>query len=371
MRAAVIQIWLNRDYSLYQQVTGKGGLTVADWEPSDRMRLYIRRDYAAQIWEYGVIQPAAVRPDPYEQGRISLFADLQVGAEGSGAGQLDGPHGIAVAPDGSAYVADTNNNRIVHFDPEGQHLGSWGTFGDATSDDPAPAGTLNQPWDVAVSPDGRWIYVADTWNHRIQKFTPSGSAVAMWGSANYDPTSGDPLGLWGPRGIAVDPQGRVLVADSGNKRIVVYDPDGNYVTQFGTGGMDVGQLEEPVGIAVDSQGRVYVADTWNQRVQVFTSEDGGQTYLPTSQWEVAGWFSQSLENKPYLAVDDRGRLFVTDPEAFRVIEFTSDGQFVRTWGDFGEGLAGFGLASAVDVDGQGRVWVSDAANGCLLVFSLP
>ena len=81
--------------------------------------------------------------------------------------------------------------------------------------------------------------------------------------------------------------------------------------------------------------------------------------------------SQSLDNKPYLAVDQQGHIFATDPDSFRVLEFTTGGVFVRVWGQTGAGLDNFGTPSGITVDGLGRVWVSDAANNRLMHFTLP
>ena len=370
MRAAFWQIWFNRDYSQYATATGKTGLTLPDWSPSDKMALFIRKDVAAEIWEYGVITASTVQPDPYEQGKLSLPADLTFGVSGTSDDQFNTPHGIAIAPDGTLYIADTNNNRIQHISADGRFLNSWGSFSDVTAGN-TPMGTFNQPWAVAVSPEGDFIYVADTWNHRIQKFTASGTPVAMWGTPLYDPTSTDPFGIWGPRGIAVDAQGRVFVADTGNKRIVVYDADGNFIMQIGSEGLDIGQFEEPVGLAFDHRGYLYVADTWNQRVQVFAPSEDGSTYSPLDQWDIAGWYGESLDNKPYIAADDQGHIFITDPEAFRVIEFSANGAFVRTWGEYGIGAGNFGLAASIAVDSYGHVWVSDAANNRVMRFTLP
>ncbi len=370
MRTALWQIWFNRDYSQYAEATHNTGLTVSDWLPSDRMQLFIRKDVAAEIWDYGVLQATAVQADPYEQGRLSLPADLIFGVSGASDGQFNTPHGMAIAPDGTLYVADTNNNRIQHFSADGQFLNAWGSFGDVTAGS-APLGTFNQPWAVAVSPDGEFVYVADTWNHRIQKFTASGTPLTMWGAPLYDPTTTDPAVMWGPRGIAVDAQERVFVADTGNKRILVYDADGNFILQIGSEGLSIGQFEEPVGLAFDPRGYLYVADTWNQRVQVFAPSEDGSTFSPRLQWDIAGWYGESLDNKPYLATDNQGHIFVTDPEAYRVIEFTANGAFVRTWGEYGVGPENFGLAAAIAVDAEGRVWVSDAANNRLMRFTIP
>jgi uncharacterized protein (TIGR03663 family) len=370
LRAAILDIWLNRDFGLYSKATGNAGMDAAGWSPSDKMQLLIRKDVAEKIWEYGILQTSTVQTDPYEQGRLLLPADLIFGTTGALDGQFNGPHGIAIAPDGSIYVADTNNNRIQHFSKDGEFLKTWGTFGDNSTGD-LPIGSFNQPWAVAISPDGKYIYVADTWNHRIQKFTSTGTPLKTWGTPLYEPSNNNPFGIWGPRGIAVNAQGNVFVADTGNKRILVYNSNGDFILQIGGEGLAIAQFEEPVGIAFDMQGYLYVADTWNQRIQVFIPSEDGKVYTPFRQWEVSGWYGESLENKPYISADSRGHIFITDPEAYRIIEFASDGSFIRTWGDYGTGAENFGLASSIAVDSQNRVWVSDAANNRLMRFSLP
>lgn len=86
---------------------------------------------------------------------------------------------------------------------------------------------------------------------------------------------------------------------------------------------------------------------------------------------MAGWYGESLDNKPYLAVDGQGHVFAADPEAYRILEFAADGTFLRTWGDYGSGADGLGLVSGVGVDPQGNVWVSDTGNNRLMHFTLP
>ncbi len=370
MRQAIWDIWFDRDYSQYAKSTGNSGLDLFNWNPSDRMELLIRKDIAGSMWNYNILQNTTIQADPYVSKSISLTADQIIGSQGSSDGQLNYPHGIAFSPDGSMYIADTNNNRIQHFSADGNFLNAWGSFSDV-SKGPAPIGTFNQPFALALSPDGRYIYVADTWNHRIQKFSSDGTPIKMWGKPVYDPTNTDPNGLWGPRGIAIDALGRVFVADTGNKRVIIYDADGNFIAQVGTEGMSPGQFEEPVGLAFDANNYLYVADTWNQRIQVFAPNQDGTSFSPYQEWNISGWFSQSLDNKPYLAFDNQGHIFTTDPDSFRILEFTMTGGFVQAWGDLGTSNSNIGMPAGIAVDGAGHVWVSDAANNRIMRFTLP
>ncbi len=367
IRAGIWDIWFNRDYTRYAQATGHTDMTEITWEPSDRMRLYVRKDVAAQIWNYGAapVETVAI-DDPTEGKAIILPADLVLDEGGEIPIYVNAPRALAVAPDGTLYIADSRNHRILHLDADGNELGQWGSYADGVSN-PAVPGTFNEPWGIAVGPDGS-VYVTDTWNHRVQKFTASGAPVKTWGQYG---TAEQADGFWGPRGIAVDAQGYVYVADTGNKRIVVFDADGNYVSEFGSAGLDAGQFDEPVGVAVDNTGKLFVADTWNQRVQSFIIPEDRMTFLPDHQWEVFGWYGQSLDNKPFIAVDAAGHVFITDPEQYRVIEFTGNGEVVRTWGDFGDTDIAFGMTAGVAVDAQGRVWVTDPVYNRVLRFTLP
>jgi len=372
IREGIFDIWFDRDYTKYAQAIGSTSMTLSTWQPADQMRLYVRKDIAAQIWNYGVgPSEAAVVEDPYEAGTVIMTADQIFGADLYPPLGLNAPRSIAAGRNEDLYVADSRNHRILHIAADGSLLQEWGTFADQATGD-APLGTFNEPWGVAVGPDGS-VYVSDTWNHRVQKFAEDGEPIKMWGQY------GQPLpeipesksSFWGPRGIAVDSQGRVFIADTGNKRIVVFDEDGNYITEFGSAGFDPGQFDEPVGVAVAGDGTVYVTDTWNQRVQSFVPSEDGALYFPSVQWDVNAWFGQSLDNKPFIAVSEDKHVFISDPEGYRVIEFTENGEFVRTWGDFGVGSTEIGLASGLTVDPLGFVWVTDAGNNRILRYQLP
>ncbi len=367
MRQALYKIWLNKDYSQYATLANNTGLTLENWQPSGNIYLFIQKDIVSKIWTYGTVpvQTETVDTDPYTGKYIELTPDKVFGSSGSGEGQLALPRGLAIAPDGSIYVADSNNHRIQKFSADGAFQMSWGSY--ATLDgESAPGGTFNEPWGIAVGPDGN-VFVADTWNHRIQKFSAAGEFITMWGVPGL---AEEPDHFWGPRGIAVDDDGLVYVTDTGNNRVVIFDENGVYQTQFGSNGINPGEFDEPVGIAVDENGLVYVADTWNQRIQIFEPVKP-EGYGVLRYWEVNAWFGQSINNKPFLALDVDNNIFVTDPDAFRVLEFDQAGNFLRGWGEASSGIDGFSSPSGIAVGGDGRVWVSDAENNFALGFTLP
>jgi DNA-binding beta-propeller fold protein YncE len=362
-RNAILNIWLNRDFTDYLSIKGQD-TSLAKWNPSRTMRMYIRKDIAAQIWDYGVA-PVAIEPDPYEGLGRQIAADLTVGFAGSGLGQFNAPRGVAAAPDGSVYVADSFNHRIQHLAADGTVINAWGTPSDPNAIDKAPS-SFNEPWGVAVSPDGEFVFVADTWNHRIQKFTAAGDFVTSW--CIFGNVS-DEVSLYGPRDVTVTEDGHVLVTDTGNKRVVVYDQNGTFVSQIGGTGIELGKFEEPVGLAYDAENSlVYVADTWNQRIQVLSYADGVLT--AQDEWQIEAWFGQSLNNKPYITVGD-GKVYISDPETARVLVFDSNGTLEYFFGGYDQGAVQIGLAQGISYDGNGGLWVSDSQNQYILHFTLP
>ena len=367
MRAALLDIWLNRDYTAYGEIIGRS-FALRDWDPAEKLRLYVRKDIASLVWNYGVA-PAVLEPveieDPYASKMTQLEADGVVGQSGNGPGQLTTPRALAAAPDGTFYVADTGNHRIQHLTADGQVLQTWGQFADVAQGE-APGGTFNEPWGLAVAPDGT-VYVADTWNNRIQHFTADGTFIDMFG---FFGQAESPDAFWGPRSVAVDDSGRLFVADTGNKRIVVFDSQGQSLGEFGGVGALPGLMNEPVGVAVGPDGRVYVADTWNQRIQAFEETDPN-VFDSVLEIPLDAWIGQSLDNKPYLDVSPAGRVCTTDPEGFRVLCFSEAGEFLGGWGEPGPGLSQFGLPVGLAFDSTCGVWVSDARNDRLMHFTIP
>ena len=147
-----------------------------------------------------------------------------IGDTGAALGQFSQPNDIAVDAQGNLFVVDTQNHRVqkIALDGEITTFGETGSgdgqFGDPYSD---TYKTHEGPWGIAVDSAGN-IYVADTWNSRIQKFAPDFTFITEWGD------------LFGPRDVAIDAQGNVWVVDTGNKRIRQYTADGELIKDYGT-----------------------------------------------------------------------------------------------------------------------------------------
>jgi uncharacterized protein (TIGR03663 family) len=292
-----------------------------------------------------------VNPPPAAQGyqaQPKLLAPVAVfGEKGSGPGQFNEPRGLAVDASGNLYVVDSKNNRVQKLGPDGHSLLVWGKEG------PEP-GNFKDPCGIAVGPDGA-VYVADTWNHRIQKFDSDGHRVGPdW---HAEPT------FWGPRGIAVAPDGQtVYVTDTGNKRVVSFDASGKQLTTWGHDGSKPGELIEPVGIAVDAGGQVLVADTGNHRVQVFDSQ--GKF---VREFKMFGW--DEFYTEPYIAMLGND-LVTTDSYNNRCARYQNS-VFAYSWGKSGSGPGDFNRPIGIATDAKGAVYASDTMNNRIQKFDLP
>lgn len=181
------------------------------------------------------------------------------GSRGTANGQLQFPQGLAFDPtDGTLVVSDSQNHRIQRFSVDaggnGTYMATYGTFGTWATG----AGYLNTPSDIDVAPDGT-IWVADTLNNRIQKRNKSTGTWTLFkkpvGDQNFSV----------PWGVTVAPDGSIWVADSGSHRIVKMDTNGNKYFAVDGAGLGTSTLDAPYDIAF-SNGKVYVSDAWNNRI---------------------------------------------------------------------------------------------------------
>jgi peptidylamidoglycolate lyase len=151
------------------------------------------------------------------------------------------PADLVFAPDGSFYVADGYaNTRVIKFDKDGKRLFSWGTPGSG------PGQFKVEVHDVALDPKGR-VFVADRGNDRIQIFDQNGKYLDQWDSITK------PSFIW------IAKNGYVWVVVGVDNRIAKYDLTGKLLTYWGTYGLTQGKFDDPHRLSVDSSGNLYVA----------------------------------------------------------------------------------------------------------------
>ena len=267
------------------------------------------------------------------------------GSQGDGLGQFDHPSGIADVG-GAMAVADTRNMRVKIVSFEGYFQDFWGGEG-------SEPGRMRLPISVAAA-DGGMVWVVDSGNHRLQKLTRLRDTID-----DYTGRVGLTVGGRGsargkfesPSGAAVDSKSHLYVADTGNKRVQKFSAAGKFIREWTAG------LAEPFGVAVDARDRVFVTDAAQHRVLKF---DHAGKLLGTfgTRGSAPGQFERPLG----IAVDIDGFVYVADSGNDRVQKFTSDGAFVASVGCRGTGEGEFIDPSAVAIDGQRHLYVVDRGN---------
>ncbi len=252
------------------------------------------------------------------------------------------PRGAAVDARGRLWVADFGNSRLRVFDALGGSLGGWGGRGSG-------AFGFRELGGVAIRGDD--LYVADTWNGRLQSFSLAGEWKA---------TAGE---LYGPRGVTVAPDGTVWVTDTGNKRVVVYDRGLKQLRAIGRLGSGPEEFSDPVGIAASRDGFLYVADAGNQRIQVLDTNGRFVRAIP-----IVGW---KMGVEAHLDVDEDGTLYAAHPPQNALLELEPSGALKKrhTRDDAGQEFSG---PTGVAIDRKNRMlYVINTGNNTVSKLKLP
>jgi sugar lactone lactonase YvrE len=268
----------------------------------------------------------------------------QWGGAGTGDGQFNQPESIATDPSGNVYVVDTGNNRVQKFSPNGAFITKWGGAGSAD-------GQFNYPGGIAVSPDDN-VYVADTGNHRIQEFSSDGTFVRKWGE--YGTGAGQ---FRYPFGLAADPNtGNVYVSDGFN-RIQVFTPTGAFTgVWIGSNGSAHGEFAGIMDAAADRDRNLYIADVGNSRVEKFSLDGRYQATFGNARFGPNG----------RVDIGPLGDVFMAGTSAIQ--EFNAAGEFLGTLTRLGSGDGQVNGSTDVATDSAGTLFVADVSNNRIEKF---
>ena len=366
---------------------------------------------------------------------LRAFASL-----GAGNDQLNGPYGVDVDAAGNIYVADSNNSTIKKFSPEYKFVASvgvngkgngqffqlrravvgagsnplvygadlWGNKVEVFTNAGAltrtlggshpPTGGFNKPYGLALTATD--MLVADTANHRVQRFTYAGKFLSSFGERGFGE---DLSGLNWERDVAVSPSGMIWVADSKNNRLLEFTAAGAATGKaLGRLGSANGQFNWPYALSFLGSDLV-VADTFNDRVQRVTRDGvvlwtlsglakprdvtvvGNTVFVADSDHHVivrvdggtgvklSTFGEAALHSPDGLAVAPDGTVFVADTSWHRVVEFNKDGVFMRAFGKRGTGQTQFNRPSKIEIRAGGsqlEMFITDTANDRIQVYSL-
>jgi len=231
---------------------------------------------------------------------------LRVGAGAPPGGELAF---VAVEPTGNLFVSDAKRQTLMRFDPGGQLLSEWGPrLGNFA---------LVEPAGVAVRGDS--FYVVDRGSPRLFRLDAAGRVQGTVNLASY--------GTYGLNGLAVDANGNAYAADTGRNRLLVFSPNGQLIKQVGHSGSDIGGFAQPMMLAFAPDSSFFVADWENNRVERWDA-----SFQATDAWPTGF--------RPFgVAIDQLGRVFVTDAERRRVQAYSAQGALLGEIGVPGSGPA--------------------------------
>lgn len=290
---------------------------------------------------------------------------MQFGSNGTGAGQFNVAGGedlVGVAVDSSgtvyAYGDGGANNRIQKFNSSGTYLSQF-NFSNAGTDQ----------YDIAVDSSGN-IYTAGPDNGHFEKYNSAGTLVFATGGGAC--TVGNTPIFFAPKGVYIDSQGYIHVADYMTMRVAKMDSSGNLISTIGNSGFLPAQFASVYGIAIHASTQdYYVVDQYNNRVQKFNSSGIYQLSFG-SVGTGNGQFKSPID----AAVDSSGNVWVTDSGNYRVQKFDSNGNYLAQFGSSGTGNgqfsapnSGVGGPSGIAIDSSNNIFVSDPSNSRVQKFN--
>ena len=281
-----------------------------------------------------------------EKSRASELMSWMLGEQQEGISFVS-PFSVAVSRSGSVWVADNVAHILYRLD---MNRGKIDYFHEFSSH------TLVSPSGVAVDDERNRVYLADASLKKVFVLDSEGRYLDNWA----------PLGGFGrPAGLALDPAGRLLVADVADGVVHIFNPDGTLASQVQSKVNPSGRFNRPLNVAAGPNGEILVLDSFSFRVEV-----------QTAQGELLGTIGQLGDAAGYmarpkgLAVDRSGHVFVSDSAFDNIQVFDMAGNLLMFWGGAGGQPGRFNLPAGLFVDEENRLFVADSYNHRVQVFQL-
>ena len=322
------------------------------------------------------------------------------GASGTGNGEFSFITGIVMDSSGGVYVVERSNHRVQKFAlaPDGLTLNfitKWGKNNGSGSAGAVGSGNgeFNQPMGAALDSSGN-LYVADCYNHRVQKFNMGAGYtpvfITKWGKNCGDGSSGTDNGeFYYPNSIVITPAGRVVVIEDGAGILQLFSSDGAFITKWGKNngsgqnGAGNGEFMGAICGATDPDGNFFTLEYANNRVQKFTFSPGENTLNFITKWGRNNGAGQNgTGNGEFytpvgIKTDRFGNVYVGDSNNHRMQKFCPNSvgtgyDFVTKWGKAGNlsgnGNGEFNHIAHIETDYFGNIYVVDSSNNRIQKF---
>jgi DNA-binding beta-propeller fold protein YncE len=243
------------------------------------------------------------------------------------------PRGVGVSPSGQVFVgSDCEDPHMAIFTVEGVPTGTWGL-----------ATFLGPPNGVAVDGSGN-VFVTDYERNRVHKFTSGGALNLRWAPGQY----------FQPVDIAVNSLGEVFVLELGGRRVQKFTNSGSLLATIGSAGTGPGQFESPKGLGLDPGGRLYVADGARLRVLRFLANGSFDMEFatPVSPTDVA--------------VGPDGRVYIVSFDAYNALQYSSAGTLLQTF----TSPSGLNEAFRIAISSTGGMYITEQMNHWITQFQI-
>jgi hypothetical protein len=283
-----------------------------------------------------------------EQDTLHLRFITVIGDEGDKPGQFRQPQAVSTDNKGNLYVADTGNHRVQKFDAQGRFVDMVGGFGWEQEQ-------LQRPMDVCAD-NGLDVLIADFENRRIVRCDNQLHWISTFTARE---AADERLQLGFPAAVSISIHSDLFIVDSENRRVLKLNSMWQPELSFGNYDWGEGGLTEPASIYVARDDRIYVSDCQAGRISVYD-------YFGTFLQHIGDGV---LKRPAGLCEDTQGHIWVADGERRQVLAFSRSGALLLQWGSAGNKLGAFQNPADVAVH-QNRLYIADRDNHRIQMFEI-